>query len=57
MEKQEPREQEATWFRSLAEELSEGTHGKQHIFSQIFDLDRTETIHSSPNSTLSVPSE
>ena len=46
MDKKEPRVQEASWYRSLAEELSEGGHGKQGIFEQMLDLDRTETIFS-----------
>lgn len=46
MDKKEPRVQEDSWYRSLAEELSEGEHGKQGIFEQMLDLDRIETIFS-----------
>lgn len=44
LQKDEPREQEASWFKSLAEELAEGVHGKQNVLERMLDLNRSDTI-------------
>ena len=44
LSKETPREQEASWFKALADELASGAHGNTSVYSQILDVKSSGAI-------------